>query len=44
MDEAAAAISEDGAEGRPHEDDTHQNYIKDKETDGSEYLDICATI
>ncbi|XP_029694411.1 zinc finger protein 729 [Takifugu rubripes] len=35
MDEGAAAITEDGGEGRPHgEDDTHQNYRQAKGTDG----------
>lgn len=43
MDEGAAAITEDGGEGRPHgEDDTNQNYTQAKSTDGSEYLDIFA--
>lgn len=45
MDEgAAAALSEDGAEGRPHgEDDTPRNYSKATETADSKFLDTSAT-
>lgn len=45
MDEdAAAAFTEDGAEGRPHsEDDAPQNYVKAMETTDSKYLDKFAT-
>lgn len=45
MDEgAAAALPEDGAEGRAHRDDaTPQNHSKATETAGSKYLDTSAT-
>lgn len=46
MDEdAAAAFTEDGAEGRPRsEDDAPQNYVKATETADSKYLDTLQRI